>query len=308
MISIITIILSTFILFFIISTKTLWFCPKVRKNILESNYSSNEDIWVKKEGNKKVLIFFHGMYSSPENFREFANYTVKEGWDVYLPVLPNSSNSNTELIAQGAYQWEESLQVAYHKAIVHNKDYEAIFLGGHSQGGAIALSIAPSLTFLKALIIVAAPMRLTHGKYSLSKNLGMVLSGFLSFFLPNKGVVMKNRNADKQALVENHPPHYESFYHGLTLHSMNLGLKRTRKSLQSIKTPVFLAYEKGDRLVDFKDSTFVKNSVSSPIVKETVFDTPLALEPYSKRHALFSYIHTKDRLFEEIIDFLKSQD
>lgn len=301
----IIIIFTVLAILIIVCTQTLWLHPRVRKDILTSNYSENSDLWIKKQGNENLLILLHGMYSSPEHFVELAEKTVETGWDVYLPVLPNSANNSKMLQLQEPFQWEESLQVAFQKSLIHNKDYQKIVLGGHSQGGALALTIAPSLTFLNGILIVAAPMHMTHNNNSLLRNIGISLSGLLIFLIPKKGMTIKNKNVKERSLVEKNIEK-ESFYYGLTLHSMALGLKKTRRHLSQITYPCFLAYEKGDKLVHFSDFDYIKNRISSSIIQELVFEIPKSLEPYSKRHALLSYIHTKDKLFQEAISFLKN--
>lgn len=295
-----------FLIFVVLSTQTLLFHPKPRKDILTIPYSSNKDFWLK-NGNPKLLIMLHGMYSSPATFESFAQLAHRQGWDVYAPVLPNSSNSVDELKNQQAFLWEDSLRVAFQKIIVSTENYKDIVLCGHSQGGSIALTLAPSLLFLKAIAVVAAPMHLIGPQNSWLRNVGIFLSGFLYFLLPKHGMDTPVKYQKELSLVEDSFGS-EGFYYGLTLHSMNLGLAKTRKQLHMIKQPVFLAYEKGDRITNFNDFLLIKRKIKSLFVREIVFDTPCSEEPYSKRHKLFSYKPVKDKLFNELSVFLREID
>lgn len=295
-----------FLIFVVLSTQTLLFHPRSRKDILTTSYSSNKDFWLK-NGNSKLLIMLHGMYSSPATFEQFAQLVHRQDWDVYAPVLPNSSNSVDELKDQPAFLWEDSLRVAFQKIIVSTENYKDIVLCGHSQGGSIALTLAPSLVFLKAVAVVAAPMHLIGPQNSWLRNIGIFLSGFLYFLLPKHGMDTPVKYQKERAFVED-TFGSEGFYYGLTLHSMNLGLAKTRKQLHLIKQPLFLAYEKGDRITDFDDFLLIKRKVESSFVREIVFDTPRSEEPYSKRHKLFSYKPVKDKLFCELSAFLREID
>ncbi len=301
----IIIILTLVIIFVVITTQTLWLHQKPKKDILTTKFSTHEDIWTKKEGNTSLMIILHGMYSQPNIFDETAKKVSEHGWDVYAPVLPNSSDSYEDLSSQEGYQWEDSLKVAFQRALIHNQGYQKIVLAGHSQGGSLALTIAPSLPFLNGLISVATPMNIIHNKNSFIRNLGVRLSGFLIFFIPKKGITLKSKYSKEREALEGHCSPQE-FHFGLTLHSMNLGLKQTRKNLHHITTPCLLIHDKGDGIATVDDCIFVNNNISSDSIKKVILDTPLSVDPYSKRHKLFNYIHTKDQVVQEISDFLKT--
>ncbi len=292
-----------FIIVLLITTQTMWWHPKPHKDILHKPFSSHMDFWNKNSDNKNLLICLHGMYSHPTIYQELSDIVVDEGWDVYAPVLPNASQSPEELSKQIDYQWLDSFKVALHRSLIHNQNYEKIVLLGHSQGGALALSIAPSLPFLSGLIVVAAPDNIIHKKNSLKKNIGIALSGLLYFLVPKRGLFMKNRNTPEKSLVEG-TQHPREFYFGLTLHSMRLGLKQTRKNLKNISTRTLLIYEKGDRVVDFSSFENIFQSIL-PAKDKLILETPLELEPYSNRHRLLSYIYTKDQVFDKVSDFLR---
>lgn len=291
------------VFFVLLSTQTMYLQPKPKKDILTRPFSSHEDIWIKKEGNTKLLIMLHGMYSHPSIFLESAEAIVSEGWDVYLPVLPNASLSVEELSEQEEYQWEDNLKVAFHKSLVHNYGYQEVALAGHSQGGSLALTIAPSLPFLKGLLIIAAPLYVIHPKYKWRKSAGIRISGLLRLFISQKGVFLPSKNAEQKREVEGNAQDRE-FYFGLTLHSMNLALRQTRKNLKKIHIPCFLAYEKGDKVTSFNDFLYLKSHLGSSLIKEKIFEVPISIEPYSNRHKLFQYIHTKEELKKEIVSFL----
>lgn len=287
----------------LITTQTLWWHPKPHNDILHKDFSTHKDLWIKKSGNKNLLIMLHGMYSCPNIFEEAANHFVNSGWDVFAPVLPNASTTPSELSNQQSYQWEDSIKVAFHRSLIYNQGYEKIALGGHSQGGSIALTIAPSLPFLSGLIIVASPLNLIHKKTSFWRKIGLIFSGLLYFLVPKKGLFLKIKNSEEKSLVEGGNHHPKEFFFSLTLHSMKLGLKKTCKFLSRIQTPSLLIYEKGDRTTNFDDTKILTKNIPNSTL--CTLNTPLSLDPFSGRHKLFSYIHTKNQVIEEIDSFLK---
>ncbi len=306
MMMIILIIISTIaVVFAIVSTQTLYLHQRPDKEILTKEFSTHHDFWSKKEGNKSLLIMLHGMYSHPSIFNDTAQKVLQNGWDSYAPILPNASKSYEDLTSQQAYLWEDSLKVAFQRSLIHNQGYTKIVLAGHSQGGALALTIAPSLSFLNGLISVATPMNLIHKKNSVIRNIGIMLSGLLVFLIPKKGLSTNNKYYKERKLVENHGSPQE-FHFGLTLHSMNLGLKKTRQNLHHITIPCLLIHEKEDKTAIFEDLLYVKKRINSSSIKEVLLDTPLSIDPYSKRHKIFTYIHTKNQVAQEIVDFLKT--
>ncbi|MGL4389073.1 MAG: hypothetical protein ACRCTJ_06755, partial [Brevinema sp.] len=104
-------IYSTFFLFIIIflytMTQTMLFYPKSTGSVFEKKYSSTEDLWYKTEGNKKIVVALHGMYSDPTVYQHLIPEITKEGYDFYAPTLPNSALTTEDLIAQEPFQWED---------------------------------------------------------------------------------------------------------------------------------------------------------------------------------------------------------
>ncbi|SFB95226.1 Esterase/lipase [Brevinema andersonii] len=277
---------------------------KVRKNIDELHYAATKDMWYKKEGNKKLIICLHGMYSTPQTFVEFAEQFNGEGWDVYLPALPASARTLEELEQIGPWTWKESLAIARKKILEASKGYETVILGGHSQGGSLTLALVPDLPFIKGVFIIASPVSLYGNHISYWKNIGIFFSGLLHFVVP-KGIKEKTDTSDERLAVENICD-AEGIFYPLTLHTFKLGLKKMLPRLREIHQPLFLAYEKGDTMVNFSNMEKIAQSVSSVTVVEKVFDTSKSEEPYGYRHQLLNYKPTKLELFKALNEFIGS--
>lgn len=293
-----------FCIFFVLSTQTLLLHPRARKDILSKAYTKYPDLLLKKAENKNLVIALHGMYSHTGTFQEFGEKILPLGWDLFAPVLPNSSQNSKDLQDQEIYQWEESLRVAFHKIVLNCEAYEKIVLMGHSQGGALALTLAPSLGFIDGLAVVAAPLHMTNPKNSFWKKLSIPLTGFLHFIIPGHGAKVSSSQYEDIADVEDIIG-AEGYFYGLTIHSMILGLRKTRKRLDRIIQPLFLGYEKNDKTVSFQDYLEIKAKVKSPKIVECISETPEERHPSSQKHRLFSYKPVKDKLHQDLILFLK---
>lgn len=294
--------IAVILLVFIVVNFTTLLHPKNRLHPLQETYSSMHDVWKVREGNKDLVILLHGMYANPDTFDTLPDHLVQEGWDVYVPSLPACARTLKELQRVGPWTWDESLAIAMQKVEEQKGKYERIVLGGHSQGGSLAMTIATKVDFLSGLMVIASPVSLYGKQLSFVKNLGVSLSGTLYFLFP-KGVRMSADSSTERKNVE-YVSDAEQIIYPLTIHTFKKGLARLRSHLSLIKVPLFLAYEKGDNLVDFASYEYIRSHVSSKFIYDKVFATPHSQEPYGQRHHLPSYKPIKEELYRSIEEFL----
>jgi esterase/lipase len=279
------------------------FHPKMRKNILQLKYSSTEDLWFRKEGNKKLVVFLHGMYSTPSTFETLAILLLEKGFDVYAPSLPASALTLEELKIVGPWTWEESLFIINYKLDLISQDYyEKTILGGHSQGGSLAMTVVTERDF-DALIVVASPTSLYGTHLKLYENIAIYLSGLLSFVLP-RGLFEVIPYQQERAKIEKLCD-AEGINYPYTIYTFKEGLKTLRKNLYKIEMPMFLTYCKGDTLVNFKNLEFITSHVSSTKIVIDKYDISFEEEPYGFRHQLLNYSKTRDHLNASIVSFLE---
>jgi len=300
------IILVTLVILLIILNNTLLFLPKIREDYKEYNYSSTKDIWYKKEDNQKLIIFLHGMYSSPKTFDEIGKLLNAKGWNVYIPSLPASSMTLEELKKIGPWTWNESLHVAQDKINTIITNYDQVILGGHSQGGSLALKLATKMPNIKGLVVIASPITLYGNHLPLWKNIAISFSGILTHIVP-KGIPDIKPHTKERCQVEVQCD-TEGLTYPLTVFTFNKGLQQLRKYLYMIKSPIFLAYERNDYLVNFDNLAKIKKMINSTIIKEEIFNISKIEEPYGLRHQLLNYSYTKEKLNNSIIDFVDSLD
>ena len=300
-------IISVLVLFIIIVVMLIvnhhpTFHPKMRKNILQLKYSSTEDLWFRKEGNKKLVVFLHGMYSTPSTFETLATLLLEKGFDVYAPSLPASALTLEELKIVGPWTWEESLFIINYKLDLISQDYETTILGGHSQGGSLAMTVGTERDF-DALIVIASPTSLYGTHLKLYENIAIYLAGLLKYILPHGAPSPVPHTEERKSLEKFCDA--EGVTYPLTLYTFKKGLTHLRKNLYKIKIPLFIAYCKQDSLVGFFSRDMIKNNVSSPKIEELIFDIPKDKEPYGRKHQLLNYSETREDTNNAIIDFVE---
>ncbi len=296
------IFLLVLIILFVIFNHTDIFHRKIRKDTLQQKYACTEDMWFKGDGNKKLLICLHGMFSTPRTFEDLAPILVKEGWDVYVPALPASANTREELRTIGSWAWDESILVIEDKIANLSSEYQKVVLSGHSQGGSLAMQIATEKDF-DGLMILASPVDLYGDHLLWWENIAVYLAGVLSFATP-QGLWLPIKNPDERYLVEKCCD-AEGIQYPYTIFTFKRGLQKLRPNLHKISTPLFLAYCKGDTLVNYKNLEKIKSAVSSSIIEDTLYDISYEEEPYSFRHQLLNYTKTRDDLMKKISEFLQ---
>ncbi|MGL5253756.1 MAG: alpha/beta hydrolase [Brevinema sp.] len=277
---------------------------KIRENLFNLMYTDQKDLWFRNNDATKLLVLLHGMYSTPSTFEDFAIQWSKShpDWDVYCPALPAGCKDISVLKQLGPWTWDESLAVAQKKLDDASKAYKSIVLGGHSQGGSLSLAIAPFQNNLKALIIIASPLKLGGDSMSFMDNLGVFLSTPLSFIIP-KGIVRTPKNLAERANVEKFCD-CEGWVFPLTISTFKKGLVGVCKNLHAIDIPLFISYCKQDKLVPFENAEQLSRGVSSKLIVAKHFDIPKEVEPYGIKHQLLNYSPTKQELVKELNQFL----
>ncbi|MGL4525174.1 MAG: alpha/beta hydrolase [Spirochaetia bacterium] len=288
--------------FILLTNFTLAFKPKLRYDAQQSDYTALDDIWNTKPGNKKLVILLHGMYSNPKTFLELSNLLVENGWDVYMPALPAGAHTLQELKNVGPWAWKESLHFAREKILLQKDKYEQTILGGHSQGGALTLALAPEMDFVSAFLSIAGPVNLYGEHLPFSDNMGIFFSGLLCLFIPQGAAFAPDNTAARRAVER--VEEMEKLIFPYTIFTFKHGLEGVRKNLKNIHAPLFLAYEKGDETVGFHNFYHITKHVSSKKISAHIFNIPRKEEPYGHRHDLLWYSLTKDSLNTEILLFL----
>lgn len=86
--------------------------------------------------NKKGILLIHGLTDSPYLFHDLAEFFHQSGFNVRTLLLPGHGTAAEALIDVSYKEWQQATQFAIDKA---KQDFDQVYLGGFSTGGALIL-------------------------------------------------------------------------------------------------------------------------------------------------------------------------
>lgn len=86
-----------------------------------------------KDSNKAVLLI-HGLTDSPYSFHDLAQFFYHQGFTVRTLLLPGHATAPSGLLDVSYQQWQQVTQYAIERTLL---DFEQVYLGGFSTGGAL---------------------------------------------------------------------------------------------------------------------------------------------------------------------------
>lgn len=84
--------------------------------------------------NKKVILLIHGLTDSPFHFHDLAGYFFQQGFDVRTMLMPGHGTAPEGLTQVDFYEWREATAYVIGRTLL---DYDEVYLGGFSTGGAL---------------------------------------------------------------------------------------------------------------------------------------------------------------------------
>jgi len=86
------------------------------------------------ENNDKAILLIHGLTDSPYSFHDLAQYFFQQGYTVRTLLLPGHGTAPSDLLDVSYQQWQQATQFAIETTVA---DFEQVYLGGFSTGGAL---------------------------------------------------------------------------------------------------------------------------------------------------------------------------
>jgi len=109
---------------------------------------------LKAKNNQQAILLIHGLTDSPFVFHDLAAYYHAKGLNVRTLLLPGHGTAPQALIDIEYENWQQATQFAISKTL---EDFEQVYLGGFSTGGALILdsllSSSQSLDKIKGVIL-----------------------------------------------------------------------------------------------------------------------------------------------------------
>lgn len=89
---------------------------------------------LKQNNNDKVIVLIHGLTDSPYSFHDLAYYFYQQGFNVRTLLLPGHGTAPSDLLGISYHDWQQAADYIIKRSLL---DYEQVYLGGFSTGGAL---------------------------------------------------------------------------------------------------------------------------------------------------------------------------
>ncbi len=233
------------------------------------------DIFLEGTKNKAVLMF-HGFTGSSEEMLELGEILNKEGYEVFIPLLPGHGTNWRELNKVKCNDYISFSENVFERM---QDKYGEISLIGFSFGGTIALYLSEkyavkSLVLINSMIFVDLPLIL-----------GKLVSPFIPL-IPSYPDVHKK--------IDN-PPFSYGVYPLKALSSIADFISLTKQNIKKIETKTMVIYSVHDHSLSIKNSFLIYNKLSS---KEK------CIIPLLNSYHMAVIDFDKEEMFKKIVDFL----
>ena len=82
----------------------------------------------------KAILLIHGLTDSPYSYHDLAQFFYQQGFTVRTLLLPGHATAPSDLLNVSYQQWQQASQYAIERTL---KDFQQVYLGGFSTGGAL---------------------------------------------------------------------------------------------------------------------------------------------------------------------------
>jgi len=232
-----------------------------------------------KKNSTKGCLLLHGFTSCPFELRLLGEHLQKEGYTVFIPLLPGHGTSPQELKDT---LWTDWYEAAKKMLIEMRKTCRTVYVVGLSMGGSIALHLAAH--YQVEGIVALAPGLYLKNKFSF-------LSHVLYPFYPySKKWLGPDIKADVETITYDKIP-------VKSLSELLRMFKHLRDDLIDINSPLLIIYAKHDHVINVKSAQEIYQKVSSKNKK--------ILRLKDSYHIITLDID-KEQVFRETIKFFKA--
>jgi len=226
-------------------------------------------------------LFFHGFTSTPEEFRELAQYLADEQISVEIPLLPGHGKTPAELSQTKWTDWVDCAREAYFNL---RKNCQQLFVGGQSMGGTLALHLASHYP-VNGILAYAAPIEFHH---SLLRFIPL-LKRFIRYYPKSQG----NDVADEAA--KSRLPAYQ-VYPLPAISEFQKLIKHTFFDVTEITAPILLMHSRQDHTIPLSSSELILGRVRS---------TEKKLVRLEKSYHLLTVDYEKEIVRRETLQFIR---
>jgi carboxylesterase len=206
------------------------------------------------DGGDVAFLLCHGFTGSPQSLRPWAEHLAGEGFTVALPRLPGHGTSWQELNVTRWPDWVSTVDAEF-RAL--RRSHRAVFVGGLSMGGALALRLAIDHGNDVAGVVLVNPMAKLEDKR-------LAAVPLMRHVVPSMPGIANDikKPGGKELAYDRNPLH--------ALHSMLGGCSDLVRDLRDVTQPVLLLRSATDHVVPASSSALVLARISATDVTEVV--------------------------------------
>lgn len=116
-----------------------------------------KEIYKHYKGSKHIIIFIHGIAEGPNQFRRLAQIAYKEGYSVYIALLPGHGSYASAFYQTDCLEWCKYISYLLRRV---KKHYQHIILVGHSMGALLAINeVVAKRVPIQAIVLIDCPIR-----------------------------------------------------------------------------------------------------------------------------------------------------
>ncbi len=202
---------------------------------------------------KRAILMIHGFMGSPNDQKILADYIEKNSdIDVFSFLLPGHAKGETKEQFD-RHLWLEACDNELHKIMA--KNYDEIYVFGHSMGGVLAAHLTSCHEVVKKLVLMSPAFHFMGYSEKRVPHLKK-----MTVFPKLLAMITKDETVKKMLKL---PKYYQHQY-------LDLICER-QEVLDNIKVPVLQLAGKRDKLVKLSDSKYVNKRLSSPNKKLIIY-------------------------------------
>jgi alpha-beta hydrolase superfamily lysophospholipase len=129
----------------------------------------------------KVIVFFHGFTSCPEQFRELGQQFYDMGYNVYIPLIPDHGRADRDRDALLGTTAEELAAFATQSMDIAYGLGEEVIVAGLSGGGTIAAWVAQTREDVNEAVIIAPFLGIGFIPTPLNRSIARILDDIPNF-------------------------------------------------------------------------------------------------------------------------------
>jgi len=257
-----------------------------QKKCYNLSMKGGEPIFIDKKS-KTGILMLHGFTSTPNQFKELADFISEKGFNVSAPLISGHGTFPDNLIKTSPEDWEKSVEQAYLKL---KKISPKIYIIGNSFGSNLGFWLIKRFNNeQEGIITLGAPVFLRYHKILV---LRLYVYGWFKKYYGKPARIYETDYIDLNDQVT---------YPVIPIKSLRdffrFIKKETIPNLGKIKTPILICHSISDKVVHPRSATYIYEHIISSSKKIYLFP--------SDAHTIMSGMHKED-LFQKIIGFLEN--